>query len=234
MSTLILLAVVIIVVLWAIGAYNGLSTLATQVERAWDKVDGELKRRHEVVDNFITILKDKGVEGEPINRLMDARKRAVNAGTISEKEFEERELSEALKIAYGTIDGNPELRDSEEIRRIREEIEAVENRVGFTSQFYNDLATKFNTKQSIFPTLVIARALGFSRVDGFMVEQEKEASEGREEESGLGEKKEEVLESASPGEKSTEGEKTDVAGGESTGTETQETVGSTGQDSDED
>ncbi|HZN97656.1 MAG TPA: LemA family protein, partial [Gemmatimonadales bacterium] len=57
MSTVVLLVVLAVIVLWVIGAYNGLVSLRNQVLNAWKQIDVQLKRRHDLIPNLVNTVK---------------------------------------------------------------------------------------------------------------------------------------------------------------------------------
>ena len=50
-------AVVVILVLWAIGAYNGLVRLRNMYRNAFAQIDVQLKRRHDLIPNLVETAK---------------------------------------------------------------------------------------------------------------------------------------------------------------------------------
>ncbi|MDO8427309.1 MAG: LemA family protein [Deltaproteobacteria bacterium] len=170
-GTIIVAAIVVIIVLWAILAYNGLVTLKNQVENAWRQIDVQLKRRHDLIPNLVNTVKGAmEFERDTLNKVIEARAKAMGAGSVGEKGAAENMLTQALGRLFALVENYPDLKSNKNILQLQEELTSTENRVGFARQFYNDLVAKFNIKQSVFPTVFIASALGFQKADYFQAE----------------------------------------------------------------
>src|SRR6187399_2029625 len=97
MATIVLLVVLVVVVLWIIGAYNGLISLKNQVANAWKQIDVQLKRRHDLIPNLVNTVKGTmNFERETLEAVISARNKAVNATGIKETAAAEGALSGAL------------------------------------------------------------------------------------------------------------------------------------------
>ncbi len=176
MGNLILLAVIVLVALWAIGAYNGLVTLKNQVQNAWRQIDVQLKRRHDLIPNLVNAVKGAmEFEKETLESVTGARSRAVNAGSVKEKAVAENMLTEALGRLFALVENYPDLKSNRNVLELQEELTSTENRIGFARQFYNDLVARFNIKQGIFPTMIIARVFGFQPAEYFEAEEVEKA-----------------------------------------------------------
>ncbi|HEU5050280.1 MAG TPA: LemA family protein [Gemmatimonadales bacterium] len=157
MELIILLVVVAALVLWIIGAYNGLITLKNQVLNAWKQIDVQLKRRHDLVPNLVNTVKGAMTfERETLEAVISARNRAVAATSVKETARAEGELTQALGRLFALTEAYPELKSNANILALQEELTSTENKVGFARQHYNDAATHYNTRQSTFPTMLVA------------------------------------------------------------------------------
>ncbi len=158
----ILLAVLVLVVMWLVGQYNGLVSLRNQVQNAWSQIDVQLKRRHDLIPNLVNTV--KGVmkfEQETLERVMNARARALGATSMSERGAAEGELSQTLGRLLAVMENYPELKSNQNALQLQEELTATENKIGFSRQFFNDMVMKFNTAQQVFPTNIIAGMFNF-------------------------------------------------------------------------
>ena len=157
MELIILLVVVAVLVFWMIGAYNGLITLKNQVLNAWKQIDVQLKRRHDLVPNLVNTVKGAmEFERGTLEAVISARNKAVSATTVKETARAEGELTQALGRLFALTEAYPELKTNANILSLQEELTSTENKVGFARQHYNDVATTYNTRQSTFPTMLVA------------------------------------------------------------------------------
>jgi len=168
--TWILLAVVALVVVWAIALYNRLIGLKNQVLNGWRQIDVQLKRRHDLIPNLVnTVRGAMEFERDTLTQVMEARARAVSATGPADAARKEGELSQALGRLFAVAENYPTLRANENVKMLQEELTSTENKVGFARQFYNDIATTFNTAQQTFPSNMFAAALGFKPSELFEI-----------------------------------------------------------------
>jgi LemA protein len=157
MSTVVLLVVLAVVVLWVIGAYNGLVSLKNQVVNAWKQIDVQLKRRHDLIPNLVNTVKGAmDFERSTLEAVIAARNRAVNATGVRQTAQAEGELTQALGRLFALTEAYPDLKATGNVAGLQEELTSTENKIGFARQLYNDVATQYNTKQMQFPTNLVA------------------------------------------------------------------------------
>jgi len=171
----ILFAVVIAVALWIVSSYNGLVSMRNQVLNAWRQIDVQLKRRHDLIPNLVNTV--RGVmdfEKDTLTAVMDARAKAVGATGPADAAVKEGQLTQALGRLIAVAENYPQLRSNENVKMLQEELTGTENKIGFARQFYNDIATKFNTAQQVFPTAMFAAMLGFKPAELFEITDARE------------------------------------------------------------
>lgn len=157
MGLVIFLVVVVVLVLWIVGAYNRLISLKNQVLNAWKQIDVQLKRRHDLIPNLVNTVKGAmEFERGTLEAVISARNRAVSATGVKETAKAEGELTQALGRLFALSEAYPELKTNQNILSLQEELTSTENKVGFARQHYNDVATSYNTAQSTFPTMLVA------------------------------------------------------------------------------
>ena len=166
MFGIVLLVVLVLAALWLVGQFNGLVGLRNQVQNAWAQIDVQLKRRADLIPNLVNTV--KGVmkfEQETLEKVMNARARALSATSIPERGAAEGELSQGLGRLFAVMENYPELKSNQNALQMQEELSATENKIGFARQFYNDVVMKFNTAQQVFPTNIIAGMFNFKPSD---------------------------------------------------------------------
>ncbi len=172
MAGWIFLAGLILLVLWVILAYNSLVTLRNQVENGWRQIDVQLKRRHDLIPNLVNTVKGAmEFERETLEKVVEARGKAVSATTVQEKGSAENILTQALGRLFALVENYPTLKSNQNILQLQEELTSTENRIGFARQFYNDLVAQFNIKQEVFPSNILASTFNFKRADYFQAEE---------------------------------------------------------------
>ena len=157
MIGLALLAIVALIVLWVIAAYNGLVGLKNQVTNAWKQIDVQLKRRHDLIPNLVNTVKGAmDFERSTLEAVISARNKAVSATGVRQTAQAEGELTQALGRLFALTEAYPDLKSHQNVLQLQEELTSTENKVGFARQLYNDVATQYNTRQATFPTLLVA------------------------------------------------------------------------------
>ena len=175
MAFLVLLVIVVAVAFWAIGIYNRLIRLKNQVANGWRQIDVQLKRRHDLIPNLVNTVKGAmDFERTTLERVVDARAKAVAATTPAAAGKAEGELTQALGRLFALAENYPQLKANENVKMLQEELSSTENKIGFARQFYNDVATSFNIAQQTFPSNIFAGMFGFTPAELFQVTDETE------------------------------------------------------------
>ncbi|RKX37379.1 MAG: LemA family protein [Thermotogae bacterium] len=173
---LIVLGVVFLVVIWFVAVYNSLVRKRKRVENSWSQIDVQLKRRHDLIPNLVNSVKGyMKFEKETLDAVISARAKAVSGGSIQDRLKAEGELSGALSRLLAVFERYPELKSSERVAQLMEELTTTENRITYARQFYNDTVMKYNTSIEVFPNNFIASMFGFKTYPFFEApEKEKE------------------------------------------------------------
>ena len=167
------LIIVAIILLWAIGSYNGLVTSKNSVDNAWSQIDVQLQRRFDLIPNFIEVVKGyMKHESETFEKITKLRTSWANASnsSISEKADLNNQLSNQLKTIMAVSENYPDLKSNQNFSELSEELRNTENKISFSRQFYNDSVTRYNTKLQHFPTSLIASMFNFKPKELFMAE----------------------------------------------------------------
>src|SRR3977135_3405682 len=172
MAFLVLVASVALLAVWSIASYNRLVSMRNQTLNGWRQIDVQLKRRHDLIPNLVNAVRGSmDFERDTLTAVMEARSRALTATGPADAAQKEGQLSLALGRLLAVAENYPTLKSNDNVKMLQEELSATENKVGFARQFYNDIATKFNTAQQVFPTNVFAGAFGFKPAELFEITQ---------------------------------------------------------------
>jgi LemA protein len=175
MPLIILVVVVALLAFWIVGSYNRLVGMKNQVLNGWRQIDVQLKRRHDLIPNLVNSVKGAmDFERDTLTAVMEARAKALTATGPADAAQKEGQLTQALGRLIAVAENYPTLRSNENVRALMEELTGTENKVGFARQFYNDIATKYNTAQQVFPTNLYAATFGFKNAELFEITNEVE------------------------------------------------------------
>ena len=164
---MVIFAVVILaIVMWTVLIFNNLVKLRNQVTNAFKQIDVQLKRRYDLIPNLINSVKgEMKFEQATLEKVIQARAAAMSAGAtgnMSEVLAKEGMLTQALGKLIALTENYPNLKANESVKTLMEELTHTENQIGFSRQFYNDIVTRFNTEQQVFPNNLFAPMMGFS------------------------------------------------------------------------
>ena len=167
---------VIVVVGWAVLAYNSFIRRINQTDEAWSDIDVQLKRRHDLIPNLVETVKGYAAHEEKVfSAVTEARAKALSAGTIAEKGAAENQLSQALKSVFAVAEAYPQLRAVESFTKLQDELSDTENKIQAARRFYNGNVRDLNISLNSFPGNFLAKTFGFKPRDFFQAEEgEKE------------------------------------------------------------
>ncbi|ASR55523.1 LemA family protein [Cellulomonas sp. CW35] len=169
---IVVVALVVIVLLWAVAQYNALVRLRNLVQESWRQIDVELHRRHDLIPNLVETVKGYAAHERAVFDEV-TRARAAAAGTgasVAEQAVQENQLTQALGRLFAVAENYPVLRASENFQQLQNELSTTEDRIAAARRFYNANVRSLNTKIETFPTNVIAGMFHFERAEYFEVQ----------------------------------------------------------------
>src|SRR5437764_11737844 len=171
------LAIIVILAVWAIGIYNGLVTLRNRFKNAFSQIDVQLKRRYDLIPNLVESVKGYiQHERGTLEAVVKARGSAVSAAQAAAARPGDPAAMQGLAQAEGVLGGAlgrlmavfeqyPDLKANQNVLGLQEELTSTENRVAFARQAYNDSVMEYNTRRASFPDNLLAGAFGFSAAE---------------------------------------------------------------------
>ena len=168
----VILAVVAVVILWAIGMYNSLIRTRQHVKESWSAIDTELKRRYDLIPNMVETVKGYAShESETLEAVIQARNNAVaSTGTPGQQAQDENMLVGALRQLFAVVEAYPDLKANENFLHMQQELTVTEDRIQAARRFYNANVRALNTKIEVFPSNMIASMFGIAKEEFFEVE----------------------------------------------------------------
>lgn len=169
----VVLALIALPVLWAAVTYNALVSLRNQVQNAWKQIDVQLKRRYDLIPNLVSTVKGAmEFEQDTLEKVINARAKAMSAAGLNDKAAAENMLTQALGKLFALVENYPDLKSNQNIMQLQEELTTTENRIGFARQLYNDLVANYSIKQEVFPNnIIVAIFSGFKKEEYFNIEE---------------------------------------------------------------
>ena len=180
----IILGIVAVVVVWAVGGYNGLVTKQEKVNEAWANVETVYQRRADLIPNLVSTVKGYAAhEQETLQSVTEARAKAtamtIDPSTATPEELAswqraQQEVSSALGRLLAISESYPDLKANQNFLELQQQLEGTENRISTERRKYNEVVRGYNASIRRFPKNFLATMFGFEKMTMF------EAQEGAE------------------------------------------------------
>jgi LemA protein len=168
LGMLIFLFLVLALIGYLIGIYNGLVRVRAAVKLAWSNIDVLLVQRHDELPKLVEVCRQyMQYEAATLERVMRARAgvdAARSAGNVSSLGAAERDLRSGLSGLYAVAENYPQLKASEPFRHLQERISGLETAIADRREVYNEAANTNNVRIATFPDTLIARLGDFPEV----------------------------------------------------------------------
>jgi len=185
-GVVVLLGIGFLVLLFAVGIYNGLVARRNRFKNAYGQIDVQLKRRYDLIPNLVEAVKGyMAHEKGTLEAVISARNQAANAGVKAAANTGDTEAMKTLMAAESSLGGTlgrlfalseayPDLKSNQNMMQLQEELTSTENRVGFSRQAFNDSVMDYNIYRETFPNVIVAGLTGFVTAQQFTLENPTE------------------------------------------------------------
>src|SRR4028119_718489 len=180
MPLLIILGIVVLLLFWGCGSYNGLVGEDETVKNAWNKVQSDYQRRADLIPNLVNTVKgEANFEQTTLTNVINARASATQIRVDPDDLTPERvqqfqaaqgQLSQSLGRLLAVAEAYPNLRANDAFRGLQAQLEGTENRIKTARNDFNDAVQNYNTQVRRFPTNIFAGMMGFKQRQGFAAE----------------------------------------------------------------
>jgi LemA protein len=169
----VVLGIIVLLVFFAIGLYNGLVTARNAFKNAFAQIDVQLTRRHDLIPNLVETAKGYlAHERGTLEAVITARNAAVSGlkaaaanpgdpAAVQQLAGAEGALTGALGKLFALAEAYPDLKANKNMMQLSEELTTTENKVAFARQSYNDAVMGYNNRREMFPGSVFAGSFNF-------------------------------------------------------------------------
>lgn len=172
-STIIIIVVAVIAVIWGISSYNGLVSMDEGVQNKWADVETQYQRRADLIPNLVNTVKGYAAhESETLQAVVEARAKAtsmnidpsnMSAEQIANFQKAQDGVSSALSRLLVTVEKYPDLKANENFKELQAQLEGTENRISVERRNFNDVVGDYNTYIRKFPQNIMASIFGFDK-----------------------------------------------------------------------
>ncbi|MEE1221747.1 MAG: LemA family protein [Bacteroidales bacterium] len=170
---IIVAAVVVILVAWAISAYNGLVIKDENCSKQWSKVESQYQRRMDLIPNLVNTVKGYASHEEAtLLKVIEARNQAsqvkIDAENMTQEQLNnfqqsQENLSSAIRGLNIVVEQYPDLKANQNFLELQSQLEGTENRIAVERQRYSDVVNEYNTSVRRFPNSLFASMFGFDK-----------------------------------------------------------------------
>jgi LemA protein len=180
MELIVMLAVLAILMVWAVAIYNRLVSLRNRFQNAFAQIEVQLKRRYDLIPNLVETVKAyMNHERETLEAVIAARNAAVtglqaaarapgDAAALQSLAGAEGALGGAMVRLNALMEAYPDLKANQNVAQLSEELTSTENRVAFARQAFNDQVTSYNAYRQSFPPVLLAGFFGHGQDAGLL------------------------------------------------------------------
>ena len=164
-TTIIILAIIVLLVFYLINIYNHLVRIKHNVSKAWSNIDVLLKQRHDEIPKLVeTCRQYMKFEQETLEKVMLARSRVSDARENQDVPglgMAEGALRMGLGQLFALVEDYPGLKANENFQHLQSRISTLENTIADRREFYNESVNINNIGIEQFPDVIVARMFGF-------------------------------------------------------------------------
>lgn len=173
----ILLGVVVVAGVWLVWAYNRFVVLTNRCEEGWSDIDVQMKRRYDLIPNLVETVKGYAShEAGTLQKVTEARTKAMGAQTVGEHAEAENMLTGALKSLFAVSESYPDLKANTNFIELQRELTDTENKIQAARRFYNSVVIELQNALEQFPTNLIGNMFGFKTREFFELAGDEQAA----------------------------------------------------------
>lgn len=178
MVVFIIIGVIVLLVLWFIGMYNGMVKEKIKIDNAWSDISVFLKKRFDLIPNLVNTVKGYAAhESQTLEKVVQARNAgvAVAPGDVAGMSAANQQLGGALRGLLAIVESYPDLKANAQFLELQTALQNIETDLSGARRYYNATVRDFNTSIQQFPGVLVAGMMNFKAREFFELEVREEA-----------------------------------------------------------
>ena len=172
----VILGLAAFVILVFVYYFNRFVVLGNNIDNSLSQIDVQLRKRADLVPNLISTVKGYAKhESKIMKEVTDARKALLSASNLPQKMKAGAELQNALKSIFAIAENYPQLKANENFLHLQQELSAIEDKIAYARQYYNDSIMSFNISTKTFPGKWFANMYGFKEKEYIKIPEAQKA-----------------------------------------------------------
>ena len=158
----VVIAVIIIIVIYAIVLFNSFSSLDNKVKEAFSTMDIYLKKRWDLVPNLVEVVKSYAKhEKDTLEEITKLRGNTYDNMSNDEKIKTNVKLNKDIDKIMLLVEAYPELKASNNFKDLSDKLVKIEDDIANSRKYYNGTVRIFNNKVEMFPNNIFAKIFGY-------------------------------------------------------------------------
>lgn len=167
-AILVVLAIVVILILWLVSTYNRLVKLREMIKNAMGQIAANVESRWDALKSLIDATKKySSHESETLEKVVKSRSGVNSSSSVKDIEQDNTLFTQALSKLAVVVEAYPDLKANTLYLNTMDKVDSYEQDVKNSRMIYNDVVTRFNRSMLVFPTVLVARMMGFTEYEYF-------------------------------------------------------------------
>ena len=173
-----LLGIGVVVAAYVILVHNGLVSLRQRVSEAWSDIEGQMKRRYDLIPNLVETVKGYAThERETLDAVIERRNEAMaNHGSAEAQARTENMMTSALRSLFALAEAYPDLKANQNFAELQDALSQIEAQIQSARRYYNGSVRDLNTKIEQFPSNIVANFFRFAKATFFELDEDDAAA----------------------------------------------------------
>ena len=174
-TIIVIAAILLILVLWAVGIYNSLVGLRNRVDNGWAQIDVQLKQRADLIPNLVETVKGYSIhERGLLAEIVNLRTQSLQAQKVGEKGEVESALSSSIANLMAVVENYPDLKANQGFLELQKKLVEIEDQIQMARRYYNGTVRNFNISVESFPGNLVAKLFAIEQAEFFALDAASE------------------------------------------------------------